>query len=39
MSESEQMLFDMIIERLQQGGQNAAVSILKNWVKNETTKK
>lgn len=39
MSEAEQVLFDLIIERLQQGGQAAAVSILKNWVTNETAKK
>ena len=35
MSEAEQVLFDMIVARLEQGGQSAAVSILMNWITNE----
>jgi len=35
MTDSESLLFDAIIARLQQGGHQAAISILMNWITNE----
>jgi len=39
MTDSERCLFDAIIERLEQGGQVGAVSILKHWITHEIAQK